>query len=132
MTAQNDVSGSASDDPAGDARVDSKARMRLAVSEASRGAGSREELHAAAVQLVTELKDANHPPEQMLVQIKEILAESGLRPTYAKPDDQATLIGARESVYRDVIAWSIRYYYGDASDADAGHGGRRTDGPKAS
>jgi hypothetical protein len=73
-------------------------------------------LYAAAVHLVSELKGANHPPEQMLLQIKQILAESGLRPTYSTPDNPATPIGAQESVYRDVIALSIRHYYADGRD----------------
>ncbi len=100
----------------GDGRQDSAARMRLAISAVSRGGGSRDELRAAAVQLVSELKNANEPPEQMLLQIKQILAEAGLRPTYATPTDPMTAVGTEAAVYRDVIAWSIRHYYDGDGD----------------
>jgi hypothetical protein len=62
-----------------------------------------------------ELRHAKYPPEQMLIQIKELLAEAGLRPTYASPGDLETPPGTEGSVYRDVIAWSIRHYYSDGA-----------------
>ena len=87
-------------------------RMRRAISGAtSREHGARDELEAAAIQLVEELRAENHPPEQMLLRIKELLADAGLRPSYAT-DDPMTMAANEASVYRDVIAWSIRYYYG--------------------
>ena len=63
--------------------------MRRAIAAVASGKGSRRELEAAAEALVTELREANEPPEQMLLQIKEILAEAGLRPTYGAPVDAA-------------------------------------------
>jgi hypothetical protein len=91
-------------------------RMRRAVAAVMSGNGSKPELEAAAEELVTELRQANQPPEQMLLQIKEILAEAGLRPTYGAPAENAALLGDDASVYRDVIAWSIRSYYREGSD----------------
>lgn len=86
-------------------------RMRRAVTAAKRGQACPEELEAAARELVGELRAANEPPEQMLVRIKEILAESGLRPSYAT--DSAHPVGRDDAVYRDVIMWSIQAYYGE-------------------
>jgi len=92
--------------------------MRRALAAVAGGKGSSRDLHEAAEALVTELKQATHPPEQMLLHIKEVLAEAGMRPTYTSPEldgppsDNATL-------YRDVIAWSIRAYYGDGDGASA-------------
>jgi len=85
------------------------ARMRRAVADAARGQSCREELQSAARALVEELRAANEPPEQMLLHIKEILAEAGLRPTYAS--DSARPVSRDEALYRDVIMWSIRHYY---------------------
>ncbi|MDB4873845.1 MAG: hypothetical protein JWM41_291 [Gemmatimonadetes bacterium] len=90
-------------------------RMRRAISAASKGTGSREELKASARALVEQLRSENQRPEQMLLQIKKILAESGLRPSYAAAKDSSVAAGAEASVYRDVIAWSIRFYYADRS-----------------
>src|SRR6185503_18350435 len=85
------------------------ARMRRAVAAAARGQTCPQELESAARALVEELRAANEPPEQMLLRIKEILAEAGLRPTYAS--DSAHPVGRDEALYRDVIMWSIRHYY---------------------
>jgi len=84
--------------------------MRDELNAIAGGEGSRLNLQLAAQNFVVELRQANQPPEQMLLQIKELLAEAGMRPTYAAPrDDGASGDGA--AVYRDVIAWSIRAYY---------------------
>ena len=88
--------------------------MRQAIRAVLDGSGSTEDLHAAARVLVIELRAANEPPEQALVRIKETLAEAGLRPDYASSTDGGPL-GLEATVYRDVIAWSIRQYYGATS-----------------
>lgn len=87
------------------------ARMRRAIEVASRDGSSRTELKDAARELVAELKNASQPPEQMLLQIKQLLADAGLRPSYTVPSEPGTETGREASVYRDVIAWSIRHYY---------------------
>lgn len=78
------------------------------------GSGTTEDLHAAARDLVTELQAANEPPEQALVRIKQTLADAGLRPSYSSNADGSPL-GLEATVYRDIIAWSIRQYYGATS-----------------
>ena len=107
-------------------RAEASRRLRRALGGIANGKGSRSELEAAAESLVTAMRRAHEPPEQMLLQIKEILAEGGLRPTYATPTEADALPRSDASIYRDVIAWSIRAYYGngdgdgDGLDGDGG------------
>src|SRR5262245_36432581 len=89
-------------------------RMRIAIRAVLDGSGTTEDLHAAARDLVAELRAANEPPDQALVRIKETLADAGLRPSYSSNTDGSPL-GVEAAVYRDVIAWSIRQYYGATS-----------------
>lgn len=86
--------------------------MRRAI-EASRHGGPRSELEAAAIQLVLELKRENQPPEQMLLRMKALLADAGLRPSYPPLLEAGAMTELEESLYRDVIAWSIRHYYAE-------------------
>jgi hypothetical protein len=87
-------------------------RLRQAIVAATRDGGSRLELEAAARQLVTELRGRDHPPEQVLLRIKEILSDAGLRPGHTLAADGSELMG-EAALYRDVISSSIRYYFGD-------------------
>lgn len=92
---------------------DAADRLRRLLVAVSHGTGSRDELRDAASALVTELRSDRLPPEDMLVRIKEILADAGLRPTYASAPPE---FGPREpSVYGDLIAWCIKEYYRDAT-----------------
>ena len=72
--------------------------------------GSRIELETAARELVTHLRSREHPPEQVLLQIKEILSDAGLRPGHTLAADGSELMG-EATLYRDVISSSIRYYF---------------------
>ncbi|HEX7020764.1 MAG TPA: hypothetical protein VF159_12170 [Gemmatimonadaceae bacterium] len=91
---------------------DPAARLRQLLGGVARGTGSRDEVREAASALVNQLRRANLPPEDMLLRIKEILAEVGLRPTYASAPPE---FGPREpSIYGDLIAWCIREYYKDS------------------
>lgn len=92
-------------------------RMREAISAASIGSGSHEELETAARDFVFELRSANEPPEQVLLAMKRILALAGLRPGHP-PTDPAMVIEPHSQLYRAVIASSIRHYF-SASDGDA-------------
>ena len=92
---------------------------------AAKGGGSREELEAAARALVLELRSEDAPPERMLVRIKDILAEAGLRPAYASTDS-ATPVRGEAAIYRSVIEWSIREYY-DGRGGQDGRGDGKAD-----
>jgi hypothetical protein len=98
-------------------------RLRKAIIAAAErdGSGSGPELAAAARDLVTELRGQNRPPEQVLLRIKEILAEAGLRPGHTLAADGSELI-SEAALYRDVIAASIRYYFENAERDRAASG----------
>jgi hypothetical protein len=89
--------------------------LRAVASAASDGAHSTAEVDAAAKALVTELRLANEPPEQVLVQIKQILAAAGLKPSHG-PADATHIIGRQVGLYRTVIESSIRYYFTTGDD----------------
>ena len=90
--------------------------MLQAISAASIGSGLDHELDAAALQLVRELREANEPPEQVLLKIKRILGDAGVRPSHGQ-SDSALVIDRHEAVYRVVIESTIRHYF-QASDGD--------------
>jgi hypothetical protein len=96
---------------------DAATRLRWALAAVAHGKGSHRELEQAAHALVTELKQAKLPPEQMLLHIKEILAEAGMRANYASSPSASGPPSDGATVYRDVIAWSIRSYYDGADGA---------------
>jgi hypothetical protein len=91
--------------------TDAAERMRRAIGAVSKGTGSRDELKTAARELVEQLRSEHERPEQLLLHIKQLLAESGLRPSYGTPPHGSLLPSDDDSLYRDVIAWSIRQYY---------------------
>jgi hypothetical protein len=88
----------------------SAVRMLHAISAASIGSGTREELESAGRELVLELRQANEPPEQVLLLIKRILAQAGVRPSPAQADS-SILAERHSSIYRTVIESSIRHYF---------------------
>ena len=92
-------------------------RMRNAINAAALGAVPDDELESAARALVNELRLANEPPEQVLLQIKHILAEAGLRPTQG-PADPAPVAEHHAHLYRNVIESSIRHYFRDTRHSD--------------
>lgn len=68
----------------------------------------RAELQEAARTLIDDLRQRQEPPEQILLQIKEFLAERGLRAGFPAGEGTGTGEGM---LYREIISWSIRYYY---------------------
>ena len=94
-------------------------RLRHAIIAVVRRAGTRVELDTAARELVTELRSHDRPPEEVLLRIKEILAEAGLRPGHTLAADGSELMG-ESALYRDVISSSIRYYFDGDGKGPAG------------
>ena len=86
-------------------------RMLHAISAASMGSGTDEELEAAGRELVVELRDANEPPEQVVLLIKRILAQAGVRPTHTQADSSMLPVERHALIYRSVIESSIRHYF---------------------
>jgi hypothetical protein len=96
--------------------------MRRELAAIANGGGSRDALQLAARGLIEELRRRDLPAEQALVQLKEILAEAGLRPSYTAPANEP--IGLRATAYRDIIAWSIKAYYEGDGRRETGDGKR--------
>ena len=95
--------------PQHDGSFDATADLRRTLSAVANGRASRQDLEGVATTLVTRLRSERHAPEQMLLRIKEVLAEAGLRPTYASREHSN---GSDDgNLYQDVIAWCIRSYY---------------------
>jgi hypothetical protein len=85
--------------------------MLHAISAASMGSGTDEELEAAGRELVVELREANEPPEQVVLLIKRILAQAGVRPTHTQADSSMLPVERHALIYRSVIESSIRHYF---------------------
>ncbi len=85
-------------------------RLRKAIRAVAINSGTRDELEAAARDLVIGLRNENHPPEQVLLRIKDVLAEAGLRPGHTLAADGSEVMG-EATLYREVVSSSIRYYF---------------------
>jgi hypothetical protein len=92
-----------------DGSSDATADLKRTLSAVATGLATRQDLENAATNLVAHLRRERNAPEQMLLRIKEVLADAGLRPTYASTEQSS--VGADGKLYRDVIAWCIRSYY---------------------
>jgi len=87
------------------------AKLRDAVAAAGSTPGGRADVERAAREFTTALRTEHFPPEQMLLRIKELLADAGLRPSYAAATSSENLGDFEANLYRDVITWCIRDYY---------------------
>lgn len=96
-------------------------RLKKAIRAVAVNARSRDELEAAARDLVIELRNEEQPPEQVLLRIKEVLAQAGLRPGHTLAADGSDLMG-EATLYREVISSSIRYYFDGDGRPDGQHG----------
>ena len=95
-------------------------RLRRAIGAAAAGKGSRDELETAARALVAELRGRDAAPEQVLIQMKELLAQAGLRAGFTATDASETHRD-QAALYRDIITWSIRCYYEDGKGGKNRH-----------
>lgn len=95
-------------------------KLRQAILAVVEREGSRAELESAARELVGELRREDHPPEQVLLRIKEILAEAGLRPGHTLASNGSEVM-SEAALYRELISSSIRYYFD--GDGRAPNGG---------
>jgi len=98
----------------------SAARLRKAIQAVVINSGSRRELEAAARHLVVELRNRAQPPEQVLLAVKEVLAQAGLRPGHTLAADGSELMG-EATLYREVVSSSIRYYFDGDGSPDGEH-----------
>jgi hypothetical protein len=110
-----DPRGSKPDTSLGSSPSEAQQRMidqvRRAIVAAADGTGASDGFQAGARELVGEWRRANVPAEQVLLRMKAILADAGLRPTYATQVEPRPPVGSQTEIYRDVVAWTIRHYY---------------------
>lgn len=95
--------------PSLDGSSDAMADLKRTLSAVATGRATRQDLENAATNLVAHLRRERNAPEQMLLRIKDVLADAGLRPTYASTEQSG--VDDDGNLYRDVIAWCIRSYY---------------------
>jgi hypothetical protein len=90
-------------------------RLVLAGVRAAREAhAATSELREAVCAHVRELKERGYPPERVLIVVKVLLAEAGIRKTGPLADrGSATLVPETEIVDR-VVAWCIEEYFSPA------------------
>jgi hypothetical protein len=91
--------------------IDPAERMRQALVAATNGTGARDAFQSAASELVTAWRREGVPPEQIILRVKDILADAGLRASYGPPMAPAPSDAGESEVYRRVIAWTIRFYF---------------------
>ena len=91
-------------------QMDPAERMRQALVAATNGTGARDAFQSAASELVTAWRREGVPPEQIILRVKDILADAGLRASYGPPMAPVSDDGESE-VYRRVITWTIRFYF---------------------
>lgn len=96
-----------------DGRRAATARLQTVLAGVATGASSRDDLRDAAIALVQQLRRDKLPPENMLLHIKQVLGEAGLRPTYASALPE--FASGESSLYSELIAWCIKEYYRDGS-----------------
>jgi hypothetical protein len=100
--------------------------LTLAVVRAAREAhAATSELREAVCAHVRELKARGYPPERMLVVVKALLAEAGIRKTGPLADRGSATLGPETQICECVVAWSIEEYFAAAAGS---HGGSRPSG----
>jgi hypothetical protein len=69
---------------------------------------ARDQLRAAVIEYVAEMKSRGWPPERVLVNVKELAHEAGLRQGYLAIDDDGD---PSSQLLTDIVAWCIEQYY---------------------
>src|SRR3712207_4794075 len=90
-------------------------RLMLAVVRAARAAPApTPELREAVCDYVRELKARGYPPERMLVAVKTVVAEGGIR-RKAWADRDLTAIHPESEVIDHVVTWCVEQYFEEPS-----------------
>lgn len=74
----------------------------------------REELHQLVRAVVDDLKALDWPPERVIVSVKQIAAESGLRPSPQFSRASQSLAND-DALLARIVRWTIEEYYRDDS-----------------
>jgi hypothetical protein len=95
-------------------------RLVLAGVRAAREAhGATSELREAVCAYVRELKERGYPPERVLVVVKALLAEAGIRKTGLLADRGSATPGPETEIVNHVVKWCIEEYFPPLTNADS-------------
>jgi hypothetical protein len=91
-------------------------RLVLAVVRAAREArAATPELRETVCDYVRELKDRGYPPERVLIVVKALLAEAGIKKTGRLADWGSATLGRETEIVERVVAWCIEEYFPPAT-----------------
>ncbi len=91
-------------------------RLILAVVRAAREArAATPELRDAVCDYVRELKERGYPPERVLIVVKALLAEAGVKRTGPLADRGSATLGPETEIVESVVAWCIEEYFPPAA-----------------
>jgi len=82
-----------------------------AVRAAREARAATSELREAVCAHVHELKERGHPPERVLIAVKALLAEAGIRKTGPLADHGSATLGPETEIVERVVAWCIEEYF---------------------
>lgn len=86
-----------------------------AIRAASDARAATPELRNAVCDHVRELKRRGYPPERVLIAVKGLLAEAGVRKTGALADQGSATLARENEIVERVVAWCIEEYFPSAT-----------------
>jgi hypothetical protein len=84
----------------------------LADSTGAKPSPSEDELHKQVCSVVDDLRELGWPPERVIIAMKELANEAGLRPSTHLMTVNDSL-GPKDAVLAKVVRWCIERYYFD-------------------
>jgi hypothetical protein len=93
----------------------SKRRTVAAVRAAREARAATPELRDAVCDYVRDLKRRGYPPERVLIAVKALLAEAGVRKTGPLADGGSATLGPETEIVERVVAWCIDEYFPPAT-----------------
>jgi hypothetical protein len=95
-------------------------RLVLAGVRAAREAHeATRELREAVCAYVHDLKERGYPPERVLIDVKGLLAEAGIRKTGPLTDRGSATLGPETEIVERVVEWCIEEYFPPLTKADS-------------
>ena len=107
----------------------SQRRILAAIRAAREARAATPELRDAVCDHVRELKRRGYPPERVLIAVKALLSEAGVRKTGPLAGGGSATLGPETGIVERVVAWCIEEYFstttGRSSDSPVPESGPR-------
>ena len=87
----------------------------VAVRAAREARAATPELRDAVRDHVRELKESGYPPERVLIVVKALLADAGVRKTGPVADGGSATLGPETEIVERVVVWCIEEYFPSAT-----------------